>query len=173
MTPPDITIHEVAADSAHAIHAVTQAAYMEYEETTPSTALLETPQEVEDSMRTDGVRVAVGQLRESGTAVGCVRFRIAKESLEFFRLAVVPEARGRGIADALLRWLEVAAEHEGVTSLTCSVRMGVARNVQLYLRRGYRQSGESLVTAVDGSPLRVGTLVKTLRPAAAAAGRRE
>ena len=86
-------------------------------------------------MRADGVRVAAGQFRESGAVIGCVRFRIANEAVEFFRLAVVPDARGRGIADALLGWLEVTAEREGVTSLTCSVRMNVTRNLRLYLRR--------------------------------------
>lgn len=169
MTERNIEIQEVAADSAQAIHTVTQAAYMEYEETTPSSALLETPREVEEGMRTGGVRVAVGKLRESGVVVGCVRFRIANGSLEFFRLAVVPEARGHGIADALLRWLEVTAEREGVTSLNCSVRMGVARNVRLYFRRGYRQSEERWETALDGSPLKVGKLVKTLAPTPTAA----
>ena len=64
-----------------------------------------------------------------------MRFRIANEALEFFRLAVVPDARGQGIADALLGWLEVTAEREGVTSLTCPVRMNVTRNLRLYLRR--------------------------------------
>ena len=42
MTGPSITINEVAAESADTIRAVTRAAYMEYEETTHSSALLET-----------------------------------------------------------------------------------------------------------------------------------
>ena len=136
-TVPSITIHEVAADSAEIIRAVTQAAYMEYGETARSSALLETSQEVTQSMRTDGVRVAAGQLRESGAVIGCVRFRISNESLEFFRPAVVPDARGCGIADALLCWLEVTAKRDGVTSFTCSVRVNVARKLRPYLRHGY------------------------------------
>lgn len=162
MTDTSIAIQEVAADRAQTIHAVTQAAYMEYEETTPSSALLETPQDIAADMSAGGVRVATCQFRESGSVVGCVRFRIDNGTLEFFRLAVVPDARGRGLADALLHWLEVTAEREGVTSITCSVRMEVARNVGLYLRRGYRQAAERWVTAIDGSRLRVGNLAKTL-----------
>ena len=162
MAAPGIAIHEVAADSARIIHEVTQAAYAEYEATTPSTALLETPQEVAESMRDHSVRVAAGQLRESGVTVACVRFSVTNKNLEFFRLAVVPDARGRGTADALLRWLEVTAEREGVTSLACSVRMDVARNLRLYARHGFRQAAERWETALDGSPLRVGELVKTL-----------
>ena len=162
MTETSIAIQEVAADCVQIIHAVTQAAYIEYEETTPSSALLETPQDIAADISAGGVRVAICQFRESGRVVGCVRFRVENGNLEFFRLAVVPDARGGGLADALLHWLEVTAEREGVTSLTCSVRMEVARNVRLYLRRGYRQATERWVTAIDGSRLRVGTLVKTL-----------
>ena len=42
MAGPSITINEVAADSAETIRAVTRAAYIECEETTHSSALLET-----------------------------------------------------------------------------------------------------------------------------------
>lgn len=162
MATSPVAIHEVGAGTAQVIHEVTQAAYAEYAATTPSTALLETAQDVFESMRGHDVRVAAGQLHDSGATVACVRFRVVNESIEFFRLAVVPEVRGRGIADALLRWLEDAAKREGIPSLKCSVRMEVARNVRLYARLGYRQAAQRQETALDGSLLQVGDLVKTL-----------
>ena len=162
MAAPGIVVRQVTADSAPTIHALTQQAYAEYEATTPSSALVETAREVAESMRIGGVRVAMGRLPDSGVGVACVRFRVATGMLEFFRLAVVPSARGRGVASELLRWLEATARHEVAEALTCSVRVRVGRNLRLYTRHGYRQVAERRETARDGSPLQVGRLVKTI-----------
>ena len=142
LAAPSVVVREVTADSALMIHALTQEAYAEYEATTPSSALVETAREVAGSMRAGRVRAAMGQLRDSGVGVACVRFRVATGMLEFFRLAVVPSARGRGVASELLRWLEATAQREGAEALACSVRMRVGRNRRLYTRRGFRQVAE-------------------------------
>jgi GNAT superfamily N-acetyltransferase len=101
-----------------------------------------------------------------GRAVGSVRFRVDPEDgLYFFRLGVVPEARGQGVARALLCWLEARARDAACGRIWCQVRLGVARNVRLYRTSGFRlcqqhvvlRHHESVVTGTMEKHLSAGT----------------
>ena len=56
-------------------------------------------------------------------------------------LAVRPDARHQGVAQALLQALETALRESGIRSLTLEVRAGNDPAIRLYARAGYQQIG--------------------------------
>ena len=122
---------------ADLIHTLTQDAFSEYKTAEmPSSALNETLIEVRDALEQSKMQ-AVLCLAEHEEVVGCVRFRF-DDGLYFFRLAVARHWQGRGVAKALLKWLEQYAAEHGQRRLWCRVRAGVPRNIDLYLALGYQ-----------------------------------
>lgn len=57
-------------------------------------------------------------------------------------VAIVPEHRGRGVGDALLRALKNVAGSQGFASLSLSVQRGNPGAVRLYERHGFRKLSE-------------------------------
>jgi len=96
-------------EDAARVHGITQAAYAEYR------GVLDPPSGVDRETLVDAERA----IDDSGavlawigdTAVGAVRFQHAADHLAVVRLAVIPTARGQGIARALLAYLEDLARH--------------------------------------------------------------
>jgi ribosomal protein S18 acetylase RimI-like enzyme len=131
-------------EDAPRIAALTQLAYSEYAETdAPSSVIGETPSAVRAALESGTARAVIVELDRK--PVGSVRFRFDGDALYFFRLGLLPEARGRGLAQMLLAALEQIAVNAGARRIRCKVRRSVARNVRLYRNRGYAEVGEEVV----------------------------
>lgn len=77
---------------------------------------------------------------KSGVALGCGALRrLDSTSAEIKRMYVVPEARGTGVATALLRALEVAAVERGWTTMRLETGTAQPDAQRFYAREGYRQ----------------------------------
>ena len=77
--------------------------------------------------------------RDNGAALGCVALTGAGEVK---RLFTVPEARGKGVARALMAALEAEAQKVGHAKLTLETGMGLAAAVALYRATGWDQTEE-------------------------------
>ena len=157
-----LTIREAVPEEAARVYAMTHAAFLEYAaDVPPPSALFETEQEVGQEMA-QGVVVLIAEFEEDVPA-GCLRYRVdsAKGSLYFFRLAVLPSARRKGVASALLEEAERRARLANCTHIWGHVRTQVKKNVALYEHRGYVLKGEEIKVR-QGFTLRVGVMAKML-----------
>jgi GNAT superfamily N-acetyltransferase len=76
---------------------------------------------------------------DAGTAIGCGALRsLGAGVAELKRMYVVPAARGRGVARAVLAGLEEAALDHGWTTLRLETGPRQPEAVGLYLSAGYR-----------------------------------
>lgn len=154
-------IRLATAEDAHLIHKIILSAYEEYRYfDVPSSALYETVSSIEKSLK-NGTEKALLYFNE-GVPLGSVRFRTDANSLYFFRLAVCPEARRRGIAKALLSWLENYAKEHGMKETWCKVRLSIPRNIQLYQSVGYVITREETITNSSGLPVKIAIMKKKI-----------
>ena len=72
-----------------------------------------------------------------GVAVGTARYELRPDCLYVRRVAVPPEYRGQGIADALMLHIEGLARSLGLDKVCLSTRRSLPRNLSFYLRLGY------------------------------------
>lgn len=86
------------------------------------------------------VRFAVVR-NAAGAAVGCGAIVLTAAYGELKRMYLEPECRGRGVAAALLRFLEQRALENGCTE--CKLETGIHQHaaIKLYRSAGYRQCG--------------------------------
>ncbi|GAB2958140.1 GNAT family N-acetyltransferase [Amycolatopsis acidiphila] len=78
--------------------------------------------------------------REDGRAVGCGALRLLQDgAAEIKRMYVLPEARGSGVAVAILRELEARADRLGVATLKLETGTAQPDAIRFYEREGYRQ----------------------------------
>lgn len=116
------------------ILSLTKRAFQQYaDELLPSSALTETIQTIEDE-RERGVQYIVDSKQNPR---GIVRIETKGESLYFFRLAVIPEARRQNIATDLLRRIEEEATVRQLHSIHCHVRAHTIDNISFYKKRGF------------------------------------
>ncbi|HSC46665.1 MAG TPA: GNAT family N-acetyltransferase [Gammaproteobacteria bacterium] len=95
-----------------------------------------------------------------------LRFRRQSTQVRILSLAVDPDARRQGVARALLKEVETAAQEQGVTELILELREDNAVALALYRSLGFDQTGTLLAYYHDKSDaLR---LSKPLSPAARA-----
>lgn len=158
----DLSLRDAGPADAARIYAITRSAFLEYaSDVPPPSALFETEEEVAAELA-GGVQAIVAVLCADGERpAGCVRFRVERDGLHFFRLAVAPSARRKGVARALLRHLEQIARQSGCRRIWCHARVQVARNVALYHREGFRPAGEDLQFRA-GFTIQVTIMEKTL-----------
>ena len=78
---------------------------------------------------------------EDGTVLGYVGSQTCFEDADILNVAVVPAARRRGIAAALMRELEVRLAPKGVERITLEVRASNVPAIRLYEGLGYTQVG--------------------------------
>ena len=156
---------------APAIHLLTQAAYTEYQQTpAPSSALSETAREVREAMYAGAWSAAI--VEGDTEAVGAVRFKVDARGLYFFRLAVHPEYRRQGVAQAIVTYLEAEARRRHLHRVWCQVRLIVPQNVALYTKNGYAVIEEHIVVR-NGVEVPTATMEKRLEagiPALVGAG---
>jgi ribosomal protein S18 acetylase RimI-like enzyme len=123
-------------EDAARVHGITQAAYAEYRGVLdpPSGVDRETLMDAERALDDSGAVLAwIGD-----TAVGAVRFQHAADHLAVERLAVIPTARGQGIARMLLAYLEDLARQSHLPEVRLGVRLSLPRNMELYQGLGYQ-----------------------------------
>jgi predicted N-acetyltransferase YhbS len=104
----------------------------------PSSAVKETVDAVRSKLADHG-----GGIAEIGTAtVGCVLFTPeADTALYLGRLAVHPAWRGRGIARALIAFVESEAQRRGLDTIRLSVRIALPGNQRLFASCGFVEVG--------------------------------
>lgn len=142
---------------AELVHGIAHEAYREYDGVMdpPMTGARETPTAVEAGMRRGGAVLAW----DGDRPVGSARYRMANGVVWIKRVSVLPEWRGRGIATAMLAYIESLARNQGRTRSSLTVRMGLSDNLGLYVRLGYE------LVEIEPHPRgegKLGTLVKEL-----------
>lgn len=73
----------------------------------------------------------------NGAVVGCVMVKLLDDDLYFGRLAVVPAARGLGIARRLVEAVEDEARRRELAGVRLGVRIVLTENQQLFTSLGY------------------------------------
>jgi len=148
------------AKDASVIHNVMLQSFKEYEHATPpSSALSETVESIEQAMK-KGEHAFIGYIDEQPVAM--VRFTLSAQGINFFRLSVIPEKQGQGLAKALIEELEQFARMNGKTISECKVRMSVPRNIELYRSLGYVVTKEEKGENRNGISLAIATMEKQL-----------
>ncbi|UFT99221.1 GNAT family N-acetyltransferase [Radiobacillus kanasensis] len=143
-------------------HHIMIEAFKEYQNLpVPSSAIYESLDSWKDSFNVEIEKYIV--CFSEGKAVGSARFVLKKNQLYFFRVSVLPEARGKGIAKAMLNWLETFALDQGLKILQCRVRSGLSKNVQLYTSLGYRIESEETVKNPNGHLVETVVMEKHLK----------
>lgn len=142
------------------IHEVMMKAFSEYkDEVPPSSALEETIGSISTALSDNEMALLA---YDDEQPIGMVRFKLLQHELYFFRLSVIPEKRGQGIAKKMLTRLEEYAKANGVPKLLCKVRKTVPKNIQLYHSIGYRVIDEEIVYKPNGVQLKVVSMMKQL-----------
>jgi predicted N-acetyltransferase YhbS len=131
------------ADAAH-VAALVNAAFGEYRghlKPEPS-ALREDADTVAPQLTAPAGGAVALRINGNGTPsapVGVVLFRPEDADLYLGRLAVPPESRGRGIAGALIRFVEDEARRRGCPGIVLGVRIALPDNQRLFARHGFRE----------------------------------
>jgi ribosomal protein S18 acetylase RimI-like enzyme len=132
----DLTLRRAAPEDARLVLDLIQTAFAEYRgKLKPdSSAYGETPQGIaEQLVGRQGAVIA----ERNGVAVGCVLYRDEGEDLYFGRLAVLPDQRRSGVAEALVSAVEAEARARGSRSVLLGVRIALIGNQRLFTRLGY------------------------------------
>ena len=114
-----------------------QQAFVEYTGVLPveSGAVTETLGDVLAAMQAGGAVLALLE----GLAVGSARFRPKPDALYVSRVSVLPSHRRRGVASAIMRFLETVATERGRPAIRIGVRDSLPSNVGLYQSLGYER----------------------------------
>lgn len=132
-----IEITPAAPEDVPLVYQIMQAAFAEYIGVLvpPSSVEYET---LDDARRTIAEGGAV-LAHLDGNAVGSARYSFHDEGHICYvgRVSVLPEARGKGIASAMVTYIEGIAREQGCESMEIMVRLVLESNVHLYERIGY------------------------------------
>ncbi len=79
--------------------------------------------------------------RDTVGLLGYVGSQSVPDEADMMNLAVRPDARRQGVAQALLQALEAALRGSDIRSLTLEVRAGNDPAIRLYTQAGFRQVG--------------------------------
>ena len=125
-----------AAADLPAIVALTAAAYAVYDAVLDAPALPVT----EDY----APRIAAGEvwlLEEAATPIGLIVLETHPDHLMIFSVAVAPNQQGRGIGLRLLAFADARARAAGLSEVRLYTNARMTRNIALYTRYGYRETG--------------------------------
>ena len=102
-------------------------------------------------------RVAAGEVwlleeraAPTGLPAGLIVLETHKDHLMIFSVAVAPDRQGRGVGRRLLAFADGRARASGLTELRLYTNARMTRNIALYTRYGYRETGRR------ANPLRPG-----------------
>jgi predicted N-acetyltransferase YhbS len=132
----EITLREATNADLPALVVVLKAAFEEYRGRLdpPSGAHDESAPKVREVMRTSRAVLALS----GDEIVGCVFYAPSGNHIDLFRLAVLPAQRRRGIAGALIAYVEARARELGLARVQLGVRVALSNNRAYYERLGYR-----------------------------------
>ncbi|WP_331490909.1 GNAT family N-acetyltransferase [Aquibacillus rhizosphaerae] len=91
-----------------------------------------------------------------------VRFSCKDKNIYFYRLSVIPEKQGQGMAKRLLKALELYGLEHGCNTLTCKVRKYATKNIKLYHLIGYDIYDEEIIQRSNDIIIDVVSMKKTL-----------
>jgi len=101
-----------------------------------SSAFRETPEAIVAQFE-DGAGAFIAE--RNGEVLGCVMTEVLDGDLYFGRLAVLPEARGLGLAKRLIAAVEDEARRRGLPGVRLGVRIALPQNQKLFNSLGYRE----------------------------------
>ena len=150
-----------AVEQIPEVHRIMVEAFAEYRSAdVPSSALNETVESITSAILSGKEHAILCHV--DNVPMGSGRFHTDDDTLYFSRLAVVPHARGTGIAKAMLAWLEAFALCHGKSTMWCRVRMSVPRNIQFYKAVGFDVDKVEEVINPNGFPVKTVVMTKTL-----------
>jgi ribosomal protein S18 acetylase RimI-like enzyme len=132
---PALRIELVGASQAELVLRLAIEAFVEFRDTLipPPGILRESIEDVARSIETGGAVIAW----DGDVPVGSARFHPEPDHLYVGRVAVPPAYRRRGIASALMDFIEDHARALGFTETRVQVRQALPSNVALYESLGY------------------------------------
>ena len=133
-----VAVRAASAADAPAIAATIAAAFTQYRgKLVPeSGAFRETPEAIAGQLA-NGSRAIVAE--RNGTMMGCVMTELLEGDLYFGRLAILPKARGLGLAKRLIAAVEDEARRCGLPGVRLGVRIALPDNQRLFTSLGYRE----------------------------------
>jgi ribosomal protein S18 acetylase RimI-like enzyme len=139
------------------VHQIMLEAFAEYGSyDIPSSAMNESISSIKQSIQNGSEKAILCFV--DGKALGSVRFKIHEDSFYFSRLSVSPEARGKGIAKAMIKWLEEYAketEQDKIDKVFCRVRKDTPQNVQFYRSLAFEIAKEETIINKDGNLIEI------------------
>jgi ribosomal protein S18 acetylase RimI-like enzyme len=133
---PRIVLRAATAVDAPALAAIIAASFEEYRgKLEPESGAF---RETADAVAAELTKEAGAIIAErNGEVVGCVMVRLLEGDLYLGRLAVVPTARGQGIARRLVEAVEDEARRRELAGVRLGVRIALTENQQLFTSLGY------------------------------------
>lgn len=148
---PDIEVRSAVPAEADAIASVLLRAFIEYEPLyTPGGFAATTPAAERIRQRWDEGPVWVALA--GGLVVGTVAAVPQQQALYVRSMAIVPEARGRGIGRLLLGRVEAFARAHGFARMTLTTTPFLHNAIALYERYGFQRSDRGPID-LHGTPL--------------------
>lgn len=131
----ELVVSVASPKDAPAVYEIMRTAFAEYvgKLDPPSGATIATLQDVQKNFQEGGA--VLGEV--DGQAIASAQYRVRPDHLYIGRLAVLPEFRERGVASALLRYLEHLARLIERPQLRLGTRLSLPRNIALYRRQGF------------------------------------
>lgn len=143
------------------IHSLMIRAFAEYQKSgAPSSAMKETAASIQKSLATG--EQALIAYDGATNPVGMVRFMLRRDDVYFYRLSVIPERQGHGIAKMIVHRMEDFARENGKNMAVCRVRKSVGRNLKLYQSIGFHIFDQEIVHKSGGIDLEVVHMKKKL-----------
>jgi ribosomal protein S18 acetylase RimI-like enzyme len=121
------------------VHRIMRAAFAEHQGVLPvdSGAHTETVDDVRQVMARGGAVLAL----DGDEPIGSARYTLEPDALYVARVSVLPTHRRRGVASAMMRFLEAMAPSTGRAVVRIGVRDSLPSNVGLYRSLGYEVAG--------------------------------
>lgn len=139
-------LREATPEDAGLLLSLIHAAFAEYvgKLDPPSGALNDTLEKINGSLERGRAVIALVE----GVPAGCTFYEQEPGHVYLYRLAVRPGYRRRGIAEALIRYVESIAIEQGLP-VRLGVRTAVPANRAYYERLGYRHIEDHYHTGYD------------------------
>ena len=133
-----LSLRPATAADAPALAATIATAFAQYRgKLVPeSSAFRETPEAIVGQLSNGSSAIIAEQ---NGEMVGCVMTEPMDGDLYFGRLAVLPAARGLGLARRLIEAVEADARARGLPGVRLGVRIALPQNQKLFNSLGYRE----------------------------------
>jgi predicted N-acetyltransferase YhbS len=156
-----VVMRSAVAGDAACITATIAAAFEQYRGrlVPESGAFRETPDGISRELATGSDAIIAEQ---DGEALGCVMLKTVDRDLYFGRLAVIPWARGRGIARRLVKAVEDEACRRGLAGVRLGVRIVLTENRRFFSSLGYVETSREAHPGFD-HPTSI-TMRKALSP---------